>query len=244
MYKSIQLKLSIKLALILACCSTFLVEATTLNVGLVEYPPHLSFKEELNKSKLYQYLNKVINKTKLKVKFHKYSNKRAKFELNKGNIDILLPYEDTAQNFKLFSTPLFHSVPGLCFKKEKFIPILSATHLFKGLIVGVPAGKPVLPILAEKGAHLVAIEGADIINRGIDLTQRGRLDAFYHPSPIQVYHNSNPQYKEVACSYFYGHSSGVYMAASPNLNNETFKLIEKALKESMAEISYEFFYTQ
>ena len=48
---------------------SFSANATTIKVGLVEYPPHLDFKNTLNESKLFQYTNAVFKKHDLKVDF-------------------------------------------------------------------------------------------------------------------------------------------------------------------------------
>ena len=103
----------------------------TVRVGLVEYPPHLNFNGDVANSKLYQYIEKTFNDNGFNVQFIKYPINRGKVELEKGFIDLLLPYDDIKHKVRVLSAPLFHSVPGLCFKKDKFIPILSATHRFK-----------------------------------------------------------------------------------------------------------------
>ena len=107
--------------------------------------------------------------------------------------------------------PIFHAIPGLCFKKENFIPILSATHRLDSLTIGIASGIKPLPIIEASGGVLVPLKGQDATNRGIDLTQRGRISAIYHLSPQKVYHSKNPLYKELACSYFHGYSTPVYI---------------------------------
>ena len=74
------------------------------------------------------------------------------------------------------------------------------------------------------------------------MTQRGRLDAFYHPSPIKVYHHKNPLYKEVACSYFHGYSTPIYIAVSKALPAEIFNLINTAYNKALLEQSYEYYF--
>lgn len=74
------------------------------------------------------------------------------------------------------------------------------------------------------------------------MTQRGWLDAFYHPSPIKVYHRKNPAYKEVACSYFHGYSTPVYIAISNVLPQKTFNLINSTYKNSITKQSYEYYF--
>ncbi len=237
-------KLFIKLTLIGIFVYPYGLHAKVIKIGIVEYPPHISFNDELNKSKIYNYFTLVLGHLDFDVKFYKYPQKRGIIELDKGNIDLLLPYDGTGKDVRLLSKPIFHSVPGLCFKKEKFIPILSATHRFDKLIIGVPSGVEIVNALRSSNAKLVNLEGEDAISRGIDLTQRGRIDAFYHPSPIKVYHHSNILFKEVACSYFHGYSKGVYVAASSQLKSSTFNDINSAFLKMMESLSYEYYRTQ
>ena len=220
------------------------VNSTTLKVGLVEYPPHLDFKNTLNKSKLFQYTNAVFNKHGLKVEFIKFPYRRGLLELKKSNIDLLLPYDNIDKSVKVLSNPLFYSVPGLCFKKEKFIPILSALHRLKGLKIAVPPGVPVINVLKYSEAILVDMQGSDIINRGIALTQVGRIDAFYHPSPLKVYHSGNERYKEVACSYFHGYETGVFIATSPTMSEKQLTLLNNVFKQAHNELSYEYYFAR
>lgn len=201
-----------------------------------------SFKEQNQESPLYQYINSMLVSKGYDVEFVRLPGKRGKIEVNKGTIDLLLPFEEESDLIKKLSLPIFHSMPGLCFKKENFIPILSATHRFADLIIGVPSGASVVSALKNSEALLLDLKGDDAINRGIDLTQRGRIDAFYHPSPIKVYHLKNKLYKEVACSYFHGYSTGVYIAVSASMSEEKLKIIEQMFKEIMSELSYEYYF--
>lgn len=216
----------------------------TLRIGLNQYVPHLDFAEENSESKLYQYINKLLLPLGYDLEFIRFPRGRGSIELNKGTIDLLLPYDNKSKNFNTLSLPIFHSMPGLCFKKENFIPILSATHLFGDLLIGVPSDSPVVAPLSNSNALLVELKGVDAISRGIDLTQRGRIDAFYHPSPMKVYHRKNSMYKEVACSYFHGYSTGVFIALSKKMPAEQVAQIELAFYNTMKKMSYEYFFAK
>lgn len=173
------------------------------------------------------------------------SNNRGKRELQEGNIDLLLPFDDDVdKDIKLLTKPLFHSIPGLCFKKEKFIPILSATHRFKALKIGVPVGIDVVSTLKDSGAHLITLQGNNTTNRGIDLTQRGRLDAFYHPSPLKMYYQNNQVFREVVCSYFHGFPNAVHIAASATMKQRKFDLLNALLTQAINELSYEYYFAR
>lgn len=231
-----------KLAIYCLALMPFSGFTQTIKVGLIDFPPHISFNEKNEKSLLVQYINNAFTSAGLKVKFTRFPGERGTIELNKGSIDILLPIDDDGSEIKTLSLPVFHSVPGLCFKKENFIPILSATHRFHNLLIGVPIGVNVVSPLADSSALLVSVKGDDAIDRGIELTQRGRLDAFYHPNPNKVYHRKNKLFKEVACSSFHGFSNDVNIAVSPLLAPDKYERINKAFVKSMKENSYEYYF--
>ena len=215
-----------------------------IRIGMVEYPPHISFNGTNMDAKAYQYVNKVLTGIYHNVEFIRMPTKRALVELKRGHIDLLFPLDESVADVRRLSKPLFRSVPGLCFRKEKFIPFLSATHRFKQLSIGIPAGTYIIDGVTTSGAKLRTVEGSDTLDRGIKLLQLGRFDAFYHPSPVQVYHYTNPLAKEVACSYFYGHSSGVYIAANPQMNNDKYRLIDNTFTNELKVKSYEYYFAE
>jgi len=216
--------------------------AQSLKIGLIDHPPHLSFDEDLKNSPLYQYINNILVPMGFTVDFIKLPRKRASIELSKGNIDLLLPTSVNDKTLKTLTSPIFHSVPGLCFKKENFIPILSAIHRLDKLTIGVPINSSPVPALTESKAKLIPLNGKNATSRGIDMTQRGRIDAVYHPSPLKVYHRKNPMYKELACSYFHGYSTPIYIAVSDTMPTKLFNLINNAYQKSITKISYEYYF--
>ena len=211
----------------------------TIKVGVVDYPPHVNFNDELNKSPLIQYMNSVLLPLNYSIIYIKLPRARASVELKKGSIDVLMPIPVVKNTIMTLPSAIFHAIPGLCFKKENFIPILSATHRFNDLIIGFPANSSLVFVLENSEAKLIPLMGGNAVNRGIELTQRGRFDAFYHPSPVQVYHRNNPNYKEVACSYFHGYSTPVYVAVA---NVKIFNLINLAYQKALSKQSYEYFF--
>lgn len=214
-----------------------------IKIGVIEYPPHLDFNN-LENSKLNIYLNNMLKEHKASFEIVRLPQKRAMFWLEKGKIDFLLPYDDAEMKYKVLPKPLFHAVPGLCFKKENFIPILSATHRLKDLVIGIPPKSKVVSALLNSNALIVNLEGEDAIHRGIDLTQRGRIDAFYHPSPIKVYQQDNKAFKEVACSYFHGYFTKVYVAVSAHTLTADREKFEQIYNKAMENMSYEYFVTK
>ncbi len=219
--------------------SSFVVTAQTIKIGVVDYPPHINFNEELNKSPLIKYMNSVLLPLNYSFEYVKLPRVRASVELEEGRIDILMPIPVIKKSILMLPLPLFHATPGLCFKKENFIPILSATHRFKDLMIGFPVNSSLVFALKDSKANLIPLMGENAVNRGIELTQRGRFDAFYHPSPVQVYHRNTPEYKEVACSYFHGYSTPIYVAVA---NVQIYKLLNTAYQKALSKQSYEYYF--
>lgn len=84
---------------------------------------------------------------------------RATIELLKGTVDVLMPIPLEKETMRTLSLPIFHSVPGLCFKKENFIPILSTIHRLDDLTIGVPVSSTTVAGLTASKANLVQIKG-------------------------------------------------------------------------------------
>ncbi|NQZ06021.1 MAG: hypothetical protein HRT35_02575 [Algicola sp.] len=224
--------------------------ADTLTIGVIEYPPHINFKQDIDfnqntvKNRAVTYVRRALKEQYDTIVFIKLPSKRAKIQLNKGAIDLLFPLADPKNQFRHLSKPLFNAIPGLCFKKKAFIPILSATHRLKGLTIGIPASTKVVTTLQNSGAKLKTIEGSNTLDTGINLLLDDLIDVLYHPSPVKVYHQSNRLSKKIACSYFYGQSWGVYIAVSPKMNATHFQLIDAAFSKALKSKSYEFYFAE
>lgn len=216
-----------------------------INIGIIDYPPHLDFSQNKTKTApLVKFINRAFSQKGFTIEFVKLPGERANKLLQSGDIDLLLPIDKYEKTNTYLSIPVFHATPGLCFKKENFIPILSATHRLKGLTIGVPAGTKPLEIIEKSGGLLIPIKGNDATQRGIELTQRGRIKAVYHPSPQKVYHSKNPSYKELACSYFHGYSTPLYIGVSNKLDKVLLNEIDKVYVDAMKVESYEYFFAK
>lgn len=220
------------------------VSAKTINVGVIEYSPHINVKGKAISGKTIDYVTNVLKGIGMEPKFTAYTARRAKAEMGSGRFDLLLPFEGENKAGKNLTKPLFHATPGLCFKKEKFISILSAVHRFKGLSVGYSAGSSVVDDLKNSGAKLKPIQGKATMKRGIEMLTHDRYDAIYHPNPVKVYNLDSPEYDKIACSYFYGHSSAVYISASGTLAADQYSVIDAAFTKALNEKSYEFYFAE
>ena len=227
--------------LLLVLLFSFNSQAKELVIGISEYPPYVNINNDLADGSMLAYLTNMFNGDFERVRFIAMPRKRGLQELEKGTVDLFFPHLKSNDGYALIGEPILHVVPGLCFKKDSFVPILSAPKVLDSLHIGVPAGIPLVPALHQTLALLTVIEGSDTLERGIQLLRSNRIDSFYHPSPINVYHHENPLSKEIACSHFYGYSAKVNLALSPNMTREKEALIKQLYSKSIREQPFEHF---
>jgi len=218
---------------------TGITSAEIIKVGVVDYPPHINFNKNIEQDKAYRYVKRVLKGIYAEVIFIRFSREDGIKEIKKGSIDLLFPLTLVKNDFRHLAKPLFRMVPGLCFKKENFIPILSATHRLKGLSIGVLPGTPVLPIVSEAGADFHILADTTTLSMGIDMLLAEQYKAFYHPNPMEVYHYKNPLSKVLACSKFLGYPSGVYIAVKEDMEDKTYQVIDRAFSRALEINSYE-----
>jgi len=219
------------------------VFAEQVKVGVIDYPPHAIVKGRVASGPAVEYITKVLKSAGMDPVFTGYPSRRAMSEFDSGNIDILLPINNNVDKGNKLSRSLFHVTPGLCFRKDNFISILSANHRFKGMKIGFSDGTKVLSDLTSSGANMTAIKGKDNLTRGIKMLKAGRYDAIYHPSPINIYNQQSEDYDSVACSYFYGHSDKVFVTTS-DAAKAKYKSIDEAFVKNLSDKSYEFYFAE
>ena len=213
-------------------------------IGVIEYPPHIVMEDSKPSGKAIDYIKFMIEKNGDQVKFSAMPVKRALKRLNDGDLDMLFPLENSVEKVTTLTKPLFNLVPGLCFRKSNFIPILSATHRFSSMKIGYADGIEVSSPVIKSGANLYPIRGKSVLGRGLKMLKANRLDAIYHPNPIFLYHKNNPHSKDIACSYFHGLSTNTYLGISDSLSSKKRERIEKQYSLTMKNKSYiEFFNT-
>lgn len=217
------------------------IKASELRIAVTEYSPHVYVTNGQVKGPLIEYLKGVFGANYEKLTYVTMPNKRAMLELKKGTIDIMFPFEQKSSNELTIGEPIFNSVPGICFKKTKFIPFLSAPGALDNLNIGISPTFPLVPIFNHSAVKITVIEGNDVLDRGIQLLLRDRIDGFYHPSPINIYHFRNPLSKKIACSLFYGYSKPIDLALSSRLSNEDIEKVQALYINKMREKPYEYF---
>jgi len=217
------------------------VKASELKIAVAEYPPFINVENGHVKGPVVQYFQNIFSKSFDKIIFVIMPSKRGVRELNKGTIDLFFPYAQHNKGSEIIGEPIFNVVPGICFKKANFIPILSAPGALNGLNIGIPPTLPLVPVFSRSSVNIKVIEGSDVLTRGIQLLLKDRLDGFYHPSPINVYHSSNPLSKDIACSLFYGYSEPINIALSAKLSREKKDKLKELYKAQMEEKPYEYY---
>jgi hypothetical protein len=237
------MKKHILISLLMYLSVPMCVSAEIIKVGVIEYPPHINVKGKVASGPAIDYMTSVLKSAGFDPIFTAYHSKRVMAEFDNGKIDVLLPIGANVDKGKKLDQALFHVTPGLCFKKENFISILSATHRFKDLKVGYSDGTNVLSDLTSSGANMVPIKGKDTLTRGIQMLKAGRYDAIYHPSPINVYNQDSKDYDTIACSYFFGHSAKVSVTTSARVAGK-FEAINTEFNKSLLNNSYEFYFTE
>lgn len=212
------------------------------NVGVVDYPPHIVVKDKIPSGRAIDYIQNFMDRNGDSVVFTVLPVMRGQKQLVDGNIDLLLPIENFPVGSVIIKKPFLKLVPGLCFRKDNFVPILSATHRLKSLKIGYADGSDLPKTLKESGASLIALKGISGHERGIKMLKANRFDALYHANPVFIYHHKNPLSKDVACSYFHGLTTHVYITVSPILEADKAKHIQSAFTKAIEEQSYRDFY--
>jgi ABC-type amino acid transport substrate-binding protein len=218
------------------------IHAEVFKISVVEYAPHINNSNTQPQGKAIDYINRIISSINGTATYTFMPGKRAIAELNSGNVDMVLPIDEPDVSLNKLSPPLFLVVPGLCFKKANFIPILSTPKRLDNLKVAHAAGLNIVPTLVNSKAKLNPLSGTDVIVRGTQMLKAGRIDALYHSNPVALYHHRNPHAKEVACSNFYGYTSKSYII----IGNQTSKLtaFKNAYIKSMKIKPYSIFFNE
>jgi len=227
----------IKLILIILFISKSIF-AETIKIAVVNYPPHIIVKDTKVSGPAIKYVNKILEKIKIKPSYIISPLKRAKRSLKFNKVKMLMVIGEAPNTMKTLERPFFYVVPGLCFKKNNFIPILSAKNVLNGLRIGYPGGINIVQSIDRVKVKLKEINGADALSRGVKMLLVNRFDAFYHPNPKLVYHHKNPLSKKVACSYFYGHSRKIYIAVSNNISKKLLTKLNKYFTQELRENPY------
>jgi len=191
------------------------IRAEVIQIGFVEYPPHVINKNGEPVGSLVDYVRQAGKKTGIELSFKLLPYKRGLIEIGASNIDFLMPIINPKDLPLRYLQPLFTEVPGLCFLKKNYIPMLSAKKKLFNLRVGYMDGLAHLDTLTRSGATLFPIPGFNYLSRSFQMLGAGRLDAFYHPNPSESYSVKHDTPLFVACSPFHGVENQVFIAKSP-----------------------------
>ncbi len=226
----------ILLSLCVGVCSQQAI-ASNITIGAYSYKPEVRFVKGddgklMAQGQSVDLLRKVILKSGSEVRFVKLPLTRALKALKNNKVDFLFPVIDPPSSVKIVSQPVVKTIPDLCFKPEKFVAILSAQQQLKGMMIAYEAGTSIAP-LKDGPVRLREVYGSDIRDRMFSMLEKDRVTAFYHSNPRIIYQENLPTYQKVACSYYYGYTSNIYLGASDKFfeeHNEQFFQIQQQLK--------------
>mgnify|MGYP000630249019 CR=1 FL=1 len=209
----------------LITCSPFL-RAEVIQIGFVEYPPHVINRNGVPTGSLVDYAREAAKKSGNQLQAELLPYKRSLIEVSANNIDFLMPIINPKDLPLRHLQLLFTEVPGLCFLKTNYIPMLSAKRKLFNLNIGYMDGLAHLDTLTRSGADLISIPGSNFIGRSMKMLRAGRLDAFYHPNPSETYSVKNDSPLIIACSQFHGIENRVFVARSSKIYRNPVKSFE------------------
>jgi len=205
----------------------------TITIGTYGYQPHIKIGAGSLQGRGINYLSKLIESAGYEPIYQVVPRKRLAQYLANGKVDMAFPiYEKELRDSNQISVrPLLFETPGLCFRKENFIPFLSVLDRWKNLDIIYAGGTEIIPFLAKNNASLKPVFGANIQDRLIKMLASKRADAAYVANVYPMYNINSRFYKTIACSNFYGHSSPVYIAMSDQLDLSIIRSLRKSYKK-------------
>jgi len=213
----------------------------TITIGTYGYQPHIKVGAGPLQGRGINYLSKLLESAGYEPIYQVVPRKRLAQYLANGKVDMAFPiYENELRNSKQMSVrPLLFETPGLCFRKENFIPFLSVIDRWKELDIIYAGGTEIIPFLAEHNTSLKPVFGASIQDRLIKMLASKRADAAYVANVLPMYNINSRFYKTIACSNFYGHSSPVYIAMSNQLDSSVIRSLRTSYKKLPHYVEFE-----
>ncbi len=204
---------------------------SSLTIGVFDYPPLITVTNGVIGGTAVEDLSKMLREagSGYAAKFKTLPPKRLKQALIANNIDLAFPlYSDSIDDVSLLTPePVLFEIPGLCFRKENFVPFLSTVKHWRFLNTVYPGGVEPVPILKKYGEQISPVFGEDVLDRTINLVASGRADAAYVANIFSVYNVNSKYYRHIACSSFFGFSSPVYIGVSKGLSSDTLEKLRQ-----------------
>lgn len=194
-------------------------ERLALTVGVYSYPPLVNIVDGQISGSAIDDLGRIVRDAGYNVIYRDFPRARLVLALKRNDIDLAFPvYNSSSKDNSVLSREVsLVEIPGLCFRKDNFVPFLSAVNHWSQLNIVYPAGAETAPILKKYGRHLSPVFGDNVLERTIKMVASGRADAAYSPNISFVYNLSSKYYPYIACSSFFGYSTPVYIGVSNEL---------------------------
>lgn len=191
----------------------------TLTIGVYSYPPMVNVTNGEISGTAIEDLGRIVKGAGYNVVYRDFPRARLIPALKRNDIDLAFPvYTTSDQDTSVLSRELsLVEIPGLCFRKENFVPFLSTIKQWSQLKIVYPAGMEPAPILKKYGQQLSPVFGDNVLERTIKMVASGRADAAYSPNISFIYNVNSRYYPYIACSSFFGYSTPVYIGVSSKL---------------------------
>ena len=208
-------------------------DTDTITIGTYGYRPHIKISDGSLQGRGINYLTKLVESAGYRPVYQVVPRKRLAHYLANGKVDMAFPiYEQEMRTSKQMSArPLLFETPGLCFRKEDFIPFLSVVDRWKSLDIVYAGGTEIIPFLAQNNNSLQPVFGTNIQDRLIKMLASKRAGAAYVANVFPMYNINSRFYKTIACSNFYGHSNPVHLAMSDKLDLSVRRSLRKSYKK-------------
>jgi hypothetical protein len=205
----------------------------TITIGTYDYLPDIEVNNGFLHGRGIDYLTKVVEGAGYKPIYQVVPRKRLAQHLENNEVDMAFPiYEEELLSARKMSIrPVLFETPGLCFRKEKFIPFLSVVDRWDQLDIIYAGGIEIIPFLRKNNARLKPVYGTNIQGRLIKMVASQRADAAYVANARSVYNVNSRFYHLIACSNFYGHANPIHIALSSQLDYGVMAALRKSHDE-------------
>ncbi len=221
-----------RLLLVAACLTPShlcALEKQSLNVGLIEFIPLVTFTNQEPGGLIFEYTQDVLQAANLPLRYHLVSINRSLEQLRGHHLDLVLTLFKTADRepFVRFSDqPVFTFASGFCTNVE----LQSKPLTVKSRLVHV-RGTVIPPALRH--LELLPVTGDKAQIRMLQMLIKGRVQAIYSPHPeilIMAAHQSQIK-TSLVCYEIKNSRMPIYLGFSKSLPLPIVRKMEEALQK-------------
>lgn len=211
----------------------------TLNVGLIEFIPLVTFTNHEPGGFIFDYAQDILRAADLPLKYHLLSINRSLEQLRGHHLDLVLTLFKTADRevyVRFSAQPMLLFGSGFCtnaaYQKKPLSPTSRLVHV-RGTVI-----PPVLQKL-----ELIPVTGEKAQIRMLQMLTKGRVQAAYSPHPeILIMAAHQAQIKAtLSCYEIRNHRMPIYLGYSRTLPLPLVQKMENALQKKLQTESFENF---